>query len=409
MALLAALAVPLSGCTTSDAARDDTGAETGAHSDADSDARDDEGAAQDDEDDSPSEDGNERPRDAGADARGSSTRDDDDDDSEAGGTGSDDDDEAAPDRSAGEAGADTLAARVCGERDVYPSPLPESTEQRMAKRVGHERFGFVEGPIWVEELGALLFSDMDFGSGNARGPAARIRRLEPPASYGIFVENAGSNGLALGADGAVLAATHDTQSLSAFTLPNGDREDFSIRFEGKRFNSPNDLTVRSDGTVYFTDPDWQLGARTSEIGNMGVYRVAPLRGGDETQEAELVDDTLEKPNGIALSPDERTLYVGSSGNEVWQYQVAEDGSVSGRTKFAEVGGSDGMAVDCAGNLYVTSQTIEVFARDGEKLGDIAVPETPSNAAFGGDDRKTLYITAQTGVYGIDLAVPGLPY
>ena len=302
----------------------------------------------------------------------------------------------------------TLRATVCGETTSFPSPLPGDTGMRTAQLVGSMRFGFVEGPVWVAELGVLLFSDMNFSGGNAKGPPSRIRRLAPPSTFDVFVESANSNGLALSLDGALLAATHDTQSLSAFDVRTGARSDLSIRYQDKHFRSPNDLTVRDDGTVYFTDPDYQLGSRTAELQSAGVYRVAPpLAGG--TRAAELVDGTLQQPNGVALSPDQRTLYLGSSGNEIWKFSVAADGSVSGRSTFAEVGGSDGMTVDCAGNLYVASGTIEVFAPDGSKLGDIRTAENPSNAAFGGADRKTLYITAQTGLYSIALAVPGFPY
>ncbi|MEY4508398.1 MAG: hypothetical protein RLZZ450_520 [Pseudomonadota bacterium] len=274
--------------------------------------------------------------------------------------------------------------------------------------VGTTRFGFIEGPVWIAELGVLLFSDMNFSGGDAKGPPSRIRRLKPPSSFDVLVETANSNGLALSLEGAVLAATHDTQSLSAFDAQTGKRTDLTVRYQGKRFNSPNDLTIRDDGTVYFSDPDYQLGSRSSELGSVGVYRVSAPLGAAEGA-AELVDGTLQKPNGLALSPDQRTLYVGSSGNEVWKFSVASDGSVSNRTKFAEVGGSDGMAVDCAGNLYVTSGAVEVFAPSGDKLGEISTAESPSNAAFGGADKKTLYITAQTGLYSIALAVPGFPY
>jgi gluconolactonase len=306
-------------------------------------------------------------------------------------------------------GASSLRARICGDTSQWPAPLPANMQQRTAQRVGSDRFGFVEGPVWVDELGVLLFSDMDFSGDSAKGPPARIRRLKPPATFDVFVASSGSNGLALSREG-LLAATHDTQSLTRFDLNSGARTDLTVRFQGKRFNSPNDLAVRSDGTVYFSDPDWQLAGRTSELmGKMGLYRLRPPLSAGQALAAELVDDTLPKPNGVALSPDERTLYAGSSGNEVWKFAVASDGSLSGRTKFADVGGSDGMAVDCAGNLYVTSGTVEVFSPDGNKLGEIMTAESPSNAAFGGADHKTLYITAQTGIYAIALSIPGFPY
>jgi gluconolactonase len=123
----------------------------------------------------------------------------------------------------------------------------------------------------------------------------------------------------------------------------------------------------------------------------------------------LIEGGLDKPNGIALSPDERTLYVGSVGSEIWKYTVAADGSVSDRIMFANTGSSDGMTVDCAGNLYVSSGSVEVFAPDASKLGDITLGGDPTNLAFGGSDRKTLYITAGSRLYSVALNLPGYPY
>jgi gluconolactonase len=306
-------------------------------------------------------------------------------------------------------GANARRSEVCGSTTSFPDPLP-AMNQRQAQPVGSATFGFIEGPVWVASQGVLLFSDMDFGGGDAMGPPSRIRRLKPPATFDEFTGSSNSNGLALAPDGNVLAATHDNQALSRFNIDSATRTPIKVLYQGKHFNSPNDLTVRSDGTVYFTDPDWQLGSRTSEIGSQGVYRVrGPIDvSGDNA--AELMDGTLTKPNGVALSPDEQTLYVGSQGNEIWKYPVNADGSLGMRSKFVDVNGSsDGMAVDCAGNLYVASNTVKVFAPGGAKLGEISVGGTPSNAAFGGADRKTLYITAGDKLYSIGLNVPGFPY
>lgn len=297
-------------------------------------------------------------------------------------------------------------SQICGQTTSWPDPLPA---QRKAAPVGTATFGFLEGPVWIAELGVLLFSDMDFAANPApQGPPGRIRRLTPPATFDVFVASSNSNGLALTTTGELLAATHDTQALSLLKLDTGARTPVPLLDDGKHFNSPNDLTVRSDGTVYFTDPDWQLKPRSSETGRTGVYRVsAPLS--TTTNTVSLVDGTLDNPNGIALSPDEQTLYVGSSGKEIWKYALASDGSVGARSKFAEPGGSDGLTVDCAGNLYVTSGTVEVFAPNGDRLGEITLDGSPSNVAFGGADRKTLYITAGSRLYEIKLAVPGFPY
>jgi gluconolactonase len=300
-----------------------------------------------------------------------------------------------------------MRAQICGETSSWPAPF--AGESIQAQQVGTSSFGFLEGPVWIAEQGVLLFSDMDMGSSGNQGPPARIRRLTPPTSFDVFAQNANSNGLALWGNG-VLAATHDTQALSLFNLSNGARTQIPVLAEGKHFNSPNDLTVRSDGTIYFTDPDWQAAGRPNETMKMGVYRIPPpLRTDGSDNGAVLIEGTLNKPNGIALSPDERTLYVGSVGNEIWKYAVASDGSVSNRSMFASTGSSDGMTVDCAGNLYVSSGSVEVFAPDGTRRGQINLGGDPTNVAFGGSDRKTLYITAGSRLYSVALNVPGYPY
>jgi gluconolactonase len=310
---------------------------------------------------------------------------------------------------AGAGAVATLRSQICGDMSTWPAPLPATTELRKAEPVGDQSFGFLEGPVWISEHGVLLFSDMNFDGAAASGPPARIRRLTPPATFDEFTASSNGNGLALDAERNLIAATHDNQGLSNFDLTSGARTRLDLRVDGKHLNSPNDLCVRDDGTIYLTDPDWQLGSRASETNITGVYRVdPPLRKG-MTHRAVLVDGTLDKPNGIALSPDQRTLYVGSLGPEIWKYDVAEDGSLSARTKFADTGSSDGFAIDCAGNLYVTSDTVEVFSPAGEKLGDISIGDSPTNAAFGGDDHKTLYITAGPRLYAIRLNVPGFPY
>lgn len=303
-----------------------------------------------------------------------------------------------------------LAERVCPAGESFEPPAAGTRTAQLVQ----DGFGFLEGPVWIASQGVLLFSDMDFAGGDAKGPPARIRRFTPPSTFDVLAEGANSNGLALLEEGSplglddaetVLACVHDAQSLALVEL-NGARTPLAMTFDGKTFNSPNDLTVRSDGTVYFSDPDWQLGPRAPQLGFTGVFRVMPA----PSYEVTLVSDALDKPNGVALSPDEQTLYVGSSGADVLAYPIAADGSTGMPSVFASPGGSDGMAVDCAGNLYVTSGgQVKVFSSAGDALYAIDVAESPSNVAFGGADRRTLYITARTGLYAIELEIPGLPY
>jgi gluconolactonase len=290
---------------------------------------------------------------------------------------------------------------VCPSGVSYPNPLPNDKQAKLIKN----GFGFLEGPLWIAEGQQLLFTDMDFTTAsNPNGPNAMIRRFHPPDTFDVFVASSGSNGLALANDGRVLAASHDVQSLSYFELASGQREVRALDYQGKHFNSPNDVALRSDGHVYFTDPDYQIGPRTSETGMRAVYHVSP--DGMVT----LLDGSLNQPNGVALSPDEHTLYVGSADNDIFAWQLAADGGTTGERKvFASPGPSDGLGIDCAGNLYVTAMTVQVFDPTGHKLGDITTAEPPANVAFGGPRRTTLYITAETGLYSIELNVPGRCY
>jgi gluconolactonase len=295
----------------------------------------------------------------------------------------------------------TLAQRVCPS-GPFGDPLPSNRTATLVQG----GYVFLEGPVWLETQGVLLFSDMDFGASGANGPPARIRRLTPPSALDVLVEQGNTNGLALDGDGAVIGCNHALQTLVRHHPTTGAPTSLAITYDGgKRFNSPNDVTVRSDGTIYFTDPDWQLGPRTSETGFTGVFRVPP-----GSTDALLVTDQLDKPNGITLALDESTLYVSSAASDLLAYPLSTDGTAGSPRVFASPGGSDGMGIDCAGNLYVTAGgQVRVYSPAGSQLGSISVAEGPSNVAFGGSDHRTLYITARTGLYSIVLNVPGLPY
>lgn len=255
-------------------------------------------------------------------------------------------------------------------------------------------FGFTEGTSWSSAGGFLLFTDI---------PNARIHKLVPPSTFTVFREMSGkANGLAWDPMGRLIACEHGNRRVSR---TNGDGSVVTVvdQYMGKKLNSPNDAIVRSDGTIYFTDPTYGLEGRPQELTFKGVFRVAP--GGTIS----LIDDKMNQPNGIALSPDEKILYVADSASPLtYKWTVAADGSVSGRTKFAD-SGSDGMAIDDAGNVYLTNGgNVRVFKADGTSWGNIAVPENPANVAFGGADRKTLFIAARTSIYSVDLAIPGKP-
>ena len=314
---------------------------------------------------------------------------------------------------AGAAGPDPN--RPATAADCTGSPLPSPA---VAATLVRDGFTFTEGPTWVADPGYLLFSDMRAGSGPENVQPSSIWRFTPPNAFEQFVTDSGSNGLAVTADmSRVVAATHDRRSVSAFSVTDRSRTVVADTYQGRHFNSPNDVTIAADGTVYFTDPNYQRANRPDEMSGMtGVFRV---RDGV----VELVDGTLAQPNGIALAPDGATLYVAATAtNQIFRYPIDPDGRIGARTPFATISTPDGVTVDCAGNLYWVSNNegvIHVFAPDGRRLGTISAGRNSTNVAFGGPDRRTLFITSGTpatwsqpanfGIYSIELNLPGNPY
>ena len=257
-------------------------------------------------------------------------------------------------------------------------------------------YTFTEGPHASPLIGGVLFSDIQ-GNTIYRWPGSGA-----PVVWRMPSGNA--NGLSSDGAGWILACEHGNRRISLGI--NNSPTTVVDRFEGARLNSPNDITVRSDGTIYFTDPPYGIQDAQRELAFMGVFRIAP--GGALT--AEHRGALTDRPNGIALSPDERLLYVGDSeANVVRVFDVATDGSLSNRRMFVTTATTpDGMAVDTEGNLYVaTSAGVEVYAPTGSRWGAIAVPMQPSNVAFTGDGSQTLFITARTAVFTIWVRVPGL--
>ncbi|GAB3805898.1 SMP-30/gluconolactonase/LRE family protein [Micromonospora zhanjiangensis] len=309
------------------------------------------------------------------------------------------------------AGPPGAPPNVCPPGAGYGSPLPATSVTATKIRGG---FAFLEGPVWLADRGSLLMSDMAAGTGPQNVQPSAIRRFTPPGTFDTLIAAAGSNGLALSADGQrIIAATHDQRSVSSYRLDDLSRTVVAANYQGRAFNSPNDVAVRSDDVVYFTDPNFQRGNRPDQMGGRtGVFRVA---GG----QVSLVDDTLRQPNGIALAPDGGTLYVGAYGeNKIYRYAVQPDGSTGPRSVFVNyVGGPDGATLDCAGNVYWASGfdgLVHVYSPAGTQLGTIRAGGTgTTNVAFGGPDRQTLYITSgptnDSGLYAVRLNVPGYPY
>lgn len=256
-----------------------------------------------------------------------------------------------------------------------------------------EGFIFTEGPVWLPD-GTLLFSDI---------PANKIFRGDKT----VFRDPSGqSNGLTLDREGRLIAAEHLNRRVTR-TEADGSVVVVADRFEGKRFNSPNDVVVRADGAIFFTDPPYGLpgglGGPNAELDFSGVYAVLP-----GAAPKVLVKD-FKKPNGLTLSPDEKILYVADTeGGHIRAFDLAEDGSVSNDRLFCELPGPDGIKTDTAGNIWATaSDGVRVIAPDGALLQTIEFPQNPANCAFGGADGKTLYVTARRAVYKVATTVAGI--
>lgn len=271
-------------------------------------------------------------------------------------------------------------------------------------------FSFIEGPVWDRAGGFLLFSE-PFG-GN------RIMKWTPDGQVTTFRSPShDSNGLTLDRQGRLIACEQGNRRVSR-TEPDGTIVSVADRYNGRRLNSPNDLVVRSDGSIYFTDPFYGLFyidphygpyyTGQQELPYSGVFRVSP--GG---QLSLLVDD-FDGPNGLAFSPDERTLYVDDAERaHIRAFDVRADGTLANGRLFATLksrgaGSADGMKVDVEGNVYCSGPgAIELFDPAGKPLGTISLPEPPANLAWGDADGKGLFATARTSLYRIRLNIPGV--
>lgn len=260
----------------------------------------------------------------------------------------------------------------------------------------HDGFQFTEGPVWNEEGQYLLFSDI---------PANTIFKLEPTGEITSFRKPShNSNGLTYDKEGNLIIAEHSGRKIGKLS-PEGNYSTLVDKYKGTQLNSPNDVIVDSQGAIYFTDPPYgRPKDATYTLSFNGVYKFS-------NGELELIADDLYRPNGIALSPDERSLYVANSGQpkQFIKYPINRSGKIGkGKVFFdaselAGEGNPDGIKVDPEGNIFATGPGgVLVFTEKGELLGTIKFPETPANLAFGGQDMKTLFVTARTGLYSIRL-------
>jgi gluconolactonase len=289
-------------------------------------------------------------------------------------------------------------------------------------------FGFLEGPVWVHKgkQQYLLFSDI---------PANEIKKWTPDGKVSVFLEKSGftgtdasdvglqinngkttvtligSNAITLDKQGRIVYCQHGDRAVVRLEK-NGKRTVLASEYDGKRLNSPNDLVVASDGSIYFTDPPAGLRQGDKdpkkELPFDGVYRVA-------NGKVQLLAKDFSRPNGIAFSPDHKYLYVNDTMKKIiMRYELQPDGGIANGQVITDMtadktpGAPDGMKVDEKGNIYCTGPGgFWIMSPEGKHLATIKPPELPANLAWGDADGKTLYLTARTGLYRIRLNIPGV--
>jgi gluconolactonase len=288
------------------------------------------------------------------------------------------------------------AAPACGQ-----APSGELSAERVAAvQPSRSEPGLYEGPVWIKD--ALYFSDFSLGPGFP----SRIRKLGLDGTVSTVVEDSGSNGLAVDAHGDIVAATHKYKALSRYAIADGKRTTIAGNYNGQVFDSPNDIAIAKDGTIYFTDPDFQKAAAPGGQPVTGVYRVGT--DGHVT----LVDGSRPNPNGVSLSPAGDVLYVNAGDGFLRAYPIVNGVPGQGKDIVKGLDIPDGMAVDCHGNIYVTehpAKRVRVFSPQGKALATIRTDANVTNAAFGGADGTTLYLTGAGAIWQVRLAVTGSPY
>ena len=276
--------------------------------------------------------------------------------------------------------------------------LVEPSQQAQRLATG---FGFTEGPLWHPD-GFYYFVDIR---------ANTLHRVTPGKPPEVVRDNTGEgNGTTFDLQGRLVMCEGSHRRVTRMSA-DGRLETLVERYEGKRLNRPNDVVCKSDGSLWFTDPDLRVPFAERELPYAGVYRITP--DGATTLMAD-----CEYPNGLAFSPDERTLYVANTRwtQYIHAFELDAGGGVVRRRIFADmssdetVGVPDGMKVDVEGRVYCTGPGgTWVFAPDGQRLGVIQTPEVPANLCFGGPDLRTLFLTARTSVYTLRVNVAGQPH
>ena len=277
-------------------------------------------------------------------------------------------------------------------RDLVPDPAK-------LEKLG-SGMKFVEGPVWSDENGGfLIFSDI---------PASELKMWTKADGVTTFRKDSNNtNGNTRDLEGRLISCEHTTRRVT-----RGESSGSSVTlvdsYDGKKLNSPNDAVVKSDGTIWFTDPTYGLGKNSKEQSANHVFAFNP-----QTKQIKPVVSDFVQPNGLAFSPDEKKLYIADSGKprHIRVFDVKADNTLSAGTVFCTIdkGVPDGIRCDEKGNVWSSAgDGVQVFAPDGKLIGRIAVPESPANLCFGGPSGKTLFITARTSLYAVGTNVGGAP-
>lgn len=255
---------------------------------------------------------------------------------------------------------------------------------------------FTEGPTWVKSLNAVIFSDIPSNEVKVWSTKDGLKTFRAPSNN--------TNGIAVDAEGRIVYCEHSSRSVTR-QEKDGSVKPLATTWNGKKLNSPNDLAIKSDGAIYFTDPDYGVPKdQKKEQEKNNVYRLDPKSG-----EVKVVVDDCVKPNGIAFSPDEKRVYVADSGTpkHIRVFDVGADGMLSNGKVFCALdkGAPDGIRCDADGRVWSSSgDGAQVFNPDGKLIGRILLPESAANLCFGGEDGKTLFLTARKSLYSVKVLV-----
>jgi gluconolactonase len=292
---------------------------------------------------------------------------------------------------AGEKPAQEKVARDRPARQATPETTSLMAAGAQVKKLAGD-FRFTEGPAG-DAAGNVCFSDI---------PNNRILKWSLDGQLSTFLENSGgANGLYFDKSGNLLACQGGARRLVSIS-PKGEITVLADQYEGKKFNSLNDLWIDPKGGVYFTDPRYGNREGMEQDGEH-VYYLTP----DHKKVIRVISDMV-RPNGLIGTPNGRRLYVADHGaGRTYAYRINADGTLSNKRSFAPEG-SDGMTLDNRGNVYLTGKVVAVYDRQGKKVEEITVPEPPANVTFGGKDNRTLFITARTSLYAVEMRVKGAP-